>query len=302
MPIACRCFRCGIINEAPDNQAGQTLRCSGCGVELALPGSGEVAAARIADRPHRGGAGRWWPWLLVIVVLLVCGAIATPIVSLILMTLNMSREHQRQYTCRSHIRNIASAMLAYEREHGALPPQSVPGPNGKPWHSWRVLLLPYLDEKPLYERYRFDEPWDGPHNRLLHDHAFSVYHCPTDDSDLSRTSYFVVSGPGMMFEPGKRLKSADAADGAGNTVLVIEAAGQNIHWLEPRDLESAQLANQVNASGQPSISSAHPKVAHVALVDESERAIADDADPAAVRAMLTRNGGETAPLPGDSRP
>ncbi|MCE9556851.1 MAG: DUF1559 domain-containing protein [Planctomycetes bacterium] len=237
-----------------------------------------------------------------IVVLLACGGLATPIVSLILMMLNMSREHQRQYVCRSHIRNIATAMLAYEQEYGVLPPQSVPGPNGKPWHSWRVLLLPYLQEKQLYERYRFDEPWDGPHNKLLHDHAFSVYHCPTDDSDLSRTSYFVVSGPGMMFEPGKRLKSADAIDGASSTVLVVEAAGQDVHWLDPRDLDGVKLANQINAPGQPPISSAHPKVAHVALVDESERAVAEGADPAAIRAMLTRNGGETVPLPDDSRP
>lgn len=302
MPIVSRCSRCGIINEAPDNQAGKTISCSGCGVELAMPGSGEFATAQLVDRPNRRWYGRWWSWLLMLFVLLACGGIATPIVSLILMRLNMSREHQRQYMCRSYVRNIATAMLAYESEYGVLPPQSVPGPGGKPWHSWRILLLPYLGEKELYERYRFDEPWDGPHNKLLHDHPFSVYHCPTDDSDLSRTSYFVVSGPGMMFESGKRLKSADATDGTANTVLVVEAAGQNVHWLDPRDLDSAQLANQINAPGKPSISSAHPKVAHVALVDQSERAVADDVDPAVLRAMLTRNGGEILPLPDDSRP
>jgi len=295
--IVCRCSRCGVVNETPDNLAGQVTRCSGCGSQLTLPGQEQAIPAEV--RP-----GRWriWPWLLGLVVVLACGAFAVPVVSLILALLNMSRETARQFECRSRIRNIASAMLAYEQDHGTLPPQSLPGPNGQPWHSWRVLLLPYLDQQELFDQYRFDEPWNGPKNRKLHDHLFTVYRCPTDDSDLSRTSYFVVSGPGMMFEPGKQIKSTDATDGASNTILVVEAAGQDVHWMEPRDLDGAQLANQINAPGQPSISSAHPKIAHVALVDEGELAVGDDADPAAIRAMLTRDAGETVPVPPDWRP
>jgi hypothetical protein len=105
-----------------------------------------------------------------------------------------------------------------------------------------------------------------------------------------------------MFEQGKQLKSADATDGASNTILVVEAAGQNVHWLEPRDLDMAQLTLQINTAGKQSISSAHPKIAHVGLVDEGELAIGDDADPAAIRAMLTRDSGETEAVPEDRHP
>jgi len=295
--IVCRCSRCGAINESPDEMAGRGIHCANCRLELTLPVKEKPAVAVPVTRPRR-----IWPWLVGLLALLGCGGLAVPVVSLILALMNMSRETGRQYQCRSRIRDIASAMLSYEQDHGVLPPQSLFGPDGKPWHSWRVLLLPYLDQQKLFDRYHFDEPWDGPKNRKLHDHLFAVYRCPTDDSDLTRTSYFVVSGPGLMFEPGKQIKSTDATDGASNTILVVEAAGQDVHWMEPRDLDGAQLANQINAAGQPSISSAHPKIAHVALVDEGELAVGDDADPAAVRAMLTRDAGETVPLPPDRRP
>lgn len=66
-----------------------------------------------------------------------------------------------------HLLWLVKAMLAYENDHGCLPPRAVFDKDGKPLLSWRVLLFPYLNEKDLLNKFQLDEPWDGPHNRKL---------------------------------------------------------------------------------------------------------------------------------------
>ena len=77
-----------------------------------------------------------------------------------------AREAARQCSCIGHRAGIYLALLNYHDTHGHFPPAYVLGPDGKRWHSWRALILPYLDED-LGRRYRFDEPWNGPNNRKL---------------------------------------------------------------------------------------------------------------------------------------
>jgi uncharacterized protein DUF1559 len=59
------------------------------------------------------------------------------------------------------------AVATYHDTYGTLPPAYIADAEGKPLHSWRVLLLPFLEQRELYEQYDFDEPWDGPNNRKL---------------------------------------------------------------------------------------------------------------------------------------
>ena len=65
------------------------------------------------------------------------------------------------------------AVANYHETFGSFPPAFVNGPDGTPWHSWRVLILPYLQQQKLYESYNFAEPWNGPNNRTL---AVSHFH------------------------------------------------------------------------------------------------------------------------------
>ena len=58
-------------------------------------------------------------------------------------------------------------MQTYRDTYKVFPPAFIADADGKPMHSWRVLLLPYLEQQVFYMRYRFDEPWDSPHNRSL---------------------------------------------------------------------------------------------------------------------------------------
>src|SRR5262245_3840531 len=77
-----------------------------------------------------------------------------------------AREAAARNMC--NLGGIAVALQNYNEEHGELPPAVVRGANGQPLYSWRVLILPYLEEGELYEEFRLDEPWDSEHNlRLL---------------------------------------------------------------------------------------------------------------------------------------
>ena len=106
------------------------------------------------------------------------------------------REAARRSQCCSHLKQIGLALQAYHSEHGTLPPPDVLGSEGQPAHSWRVLILPYLDEKELYDRYNLDEPWNGPNNRQLADQMPEAYKCWTDDKDQTTfTNYLAIVGP-----------------------------------------------------------------------------------------------------------
>ena len=100
---------------------------------------------------------------------------------------------------------ILLALHNYHSEYNALPPAYVADANGKPMHSWRVLILPYMEQSALYNRYKFNEPWNGPNNITLLNSMPSIFACPSRFSNPTNlTSYVAVTGPGTMFPaPGR---------------------------------------------------------------------------------------------------
>jgi len=102
--------------------------------------------------------------------------------------------HQaKQRQCISNGKEMYLALAFYIDKYGQYPPRVVLGPNGKPWHSWRVLLLEAIDPT-LFRQYSFDEPWDGPNNSKLLFLMPSCYRCPLDRrSNSSFTSYVFES-------------------------------------------------------------------------------------------------------------
>ena len=108
--------------------------------------------------------------------------------------------------------------------------------------SWRVLLLPYLGYGDLYRQVRFDEPWDSPSNLRLAREVPDVYHCPAHTAAKEgETSYLAVVGARTAWtsSQGGRLPKPTREPG---TILVAEAGGYGISWMEPRDLSLAEAA------------------------------------------------------------
>ncbi len=137
----------------------------------------------------------------------------------------------------NNLKQIVRAMHVYHDTHKTFPPQASFGKDGKPLLSWRVHLLPSLGLKTLYDQFKLDEPWDGPHNKALIAKMPSVYRSPfLAEAPAGRTTYLVPTGPEMIFDGPRTMKIAQIRDGTSNTILVVEAAeAKAVPWTQPAD-------------------------------------------------------------------
>lgn len=195
-------------------------------------------------------------------------------------------------------------MFMYEHDYGHLPPAALCSPDGQPLLSWRVLLLPYLNQKDLYEQFKLDESWDSAHNGALLARMPRMYG-PFGDArcDPHSTFFQVFVGKGTLFEPGQKIKCDDIGipDGRSNTILFV-VAGEPVPWTKPADLpfeEGKPLpalggAFQTDGGllGLYGVKSKEARF-HAVFADGSDRLVRKQGDERRLRALITRNGGET---------
>jgi len=138
----------------------------------------------------------------------------------------------------NQLRQICLAVLNYEHEHKGFPPRATSGPDGKPLLSWRVLILPYLEQQTLFQQFHLNEPWDSPHNRTLIAKMPAVYRLPLSSlKDPGKTNYVVPVGPGTVFGGKDAPKISDIKDGVSSTILAVEVDDQHaVTWTKPDDL------------------------------------------------------------------
>ncbi len=203
-----------------------------------------------------------WPRVLIalgvvaVVALLVTGGIVLP-------RLLAEQEANNRSVCLNNLRNIGLALLMYQDQHGTYPPAYIADAEGKPMHSWRVLILPFLEEQELYDQYRFDEPWNGPNNRKLADKDLAIFRCPSS-KQLHNTSFLAVVDETTAWPGATGRKATYIPDGSANTIMLVESVESGIHWMEPRDLTLKDAVQGVNAeSNRPHICTKHPDGATV---------------------------------------
>ena len=184
------------------------------------------------------------------------------------------------------------AVANYHETYGCFPPAYVADRDGKPMHSWRVLILPFLEQQELYNAYNFAEPWDGPSNRKLAGRIGNIYLRSGLDSDqIHTTSFVAVVGPQTMWRGSKPRSRKDLGDGAHDTLMVVEVQDGQFLWMEPRDLEFDSMSFRINDGSGRGLGS-RLGGARVVSADMTVRTLPDDFDPNKLRAMLTANGGE----------
>jgi hypothetical protein len=198
---------------------------------------------------------------------------------------------------------IGFAIRQYVETHGHLPPAVVRGKDGTPLYSWRVLILPYLDESELYDEFQKDQAWDSASNKPLLEKMPRMF-VPalggSDDPPYS-TRYQVFVGPGTAFEHDG-LTWQDFPDGLANTFLVVEAKDP-VPWTKPADL----VYNPVEPI--PPLACPFTKPTPVLgfnikgtagfnafFADGSHRFISNETDEQTLRSLITRNGGESVDL------
>jgi len=199
-----------------------------------------------------------------------------------------------QVTAMNNLKEISDATIrAAEENDGRMVAQAICGNDGQPLLSWRVALLPYLGHDDLYQRFRLDEPWDGPNNTHLVLEMPKVFAHPLDRAGASRglTHWRVFTGPDTPFPvpippfpPG--LSSlrypASFSSGTHQTLLIVEAADP-VPWTKPEELpyRSDQPLPKLGGRfrGGFLIALADGS-ARLVSADVSEKAVRDAIDPA----------------------
>jgi hypothetical protein len=205
-------------------------------------------------------------------------------------------EPSRGARCANNLKEIGLALHNYHSQHGTFPPAARCDADGKPLLSWRVLILPILEQQALYEQFRLNEPWDSPHNKPLADRMPSVFGCPSQRTpSQSLTTYVVVVDPRSIFTGGPSgVPFSSVSDGSSTTLLVVEAASP-VPWSKPDDLSLGPLDRPL------AVGSKHPGGFYALMADGSVRFISPSGNhaisPRDLRAMVTRDGHEAVAVP-----
>jgi RNA polymerase sigma factor (sigma-70 family) len=184
------------------------------------------------------------------------------------------------------LKDLALAMNFYHSDNGRFPPAAVFSKDGKALLSWRVLLLPYLEQKQLFDEFKLDEPWDSEHNKKLLKRMPRVFAAPNGAGEAKQeTFYQVFAGKGAIFEGQKSASILDIADGTANTILIIEG-GAAVPWTKPVDLAFD------TKKPLPRVGGMFPEGFHFARADGTVGFCRQRFREAALRGMITRSGGE----------
>jgi hypothetical protein len=157
-----------------------------------------------------------------------------------LSAIDAAEEAKRRLDCCNNMQRITLAMLLYHAEHGTLPPAYSTDTNGQPLHSWRVLLLPYLEDErlaALHGRIRPDEPWDSEYNRQFHTQCPDIYRCPTHGLEPGETAYCVIPGEETPFDAsgnGSGIgKSLTGFGPESDGMILVAETRQSGNWMNP---------------------------------------------------------------------
>ncbi len=265
------------------------------GIVFAVVVLGVVAVIRSVD---------WrWTWrhiLLVVAILLVLAGLLLPAFKSSIYDIG-----SEQGTCLFRLKYLGLVLQAYHDDHGHFPPACVRDGDGKPMHSWRVLILPYMGKQALYNQYDFDEPWDGPNNSKLADQVSPFLSCPSNWAAVRApgpTNYMAVVGPKTVWRDGKTTRE-DIRDGSGNTILLVEVADSKINWMQPTDLSWEAALGEMDSKASAGIAFRHIKGetylhhgirgANTVFANGRACMLPEGISPETLEALLTIDGGES---------
>ena len=220
-------------------------------------------------------------------------------------------DHQTQLRSLNNLKQIGLALHNFHGVYGSFPPAVVIGPDKKPWHSWRVFLLPFVEAAPLYDEYKWDEPWDGPRNKTLLKRMPAVYSDPIygENKDFY-THYAAITGDGMAFsaegtrfdgkfdskllKAGRRIR--DFSDGTYNSLLVGPVSpDRKIPWMKPDDVKIDDKFPELGKPGSFALAykTQQEKVGPFLFCDGRTTFLGAEIGKEKFRKLLTINAGET---------
>ncbi|MBR2004345.1 MAG: DUF1559 domain-containing protein [Thermoguttaceae bacterium] len=215
------------------------------------------------------------------------------------------REAARDERCENNLRRIYQAFAEYADANGTYPPAFTTDAEGRKLHSWRVLLLPYLDEEALFAQIRLDEPWDSDWNSQFHSQTPNVFKCASTPEELGdktcRCAFSVVlsddgkdgksekGGVETAFRAdGTSVAPEDLRDGAANTILCVERKSP-VCWTAPDvELTAARVLaeNEKPVRERVNFGCWHKRGANALMFDGSTRFLSEKLDGGVLRLLL----------------
>jgi hypothetical protein len=182
---------------------------------------------------------------------------------------------------------VGFALHCYQDVHGCFPPAVVYGKDGQPLYSWRVLILPFVEEQKRYEQFKLDEPWDSPHNIRLLSPMPPIYASTRQSAETEADATFVqaIVGKGAAFEGSQGLKLKDFTDGSSNTLLLVETRPA-VPWSKPEDVVYTP------DGPPPELGGVFRDGFRALFADGHMHFLRKGTSSEVLRALITRNGGE----------
>jgi hypothetical protein len=193
----------------------------------------------------------------------------------------------------NNLKQIALALHLYHDVNGHFPPAFTVDKEGKPLLSWRVAILPYIEERRLFDEFHQDEPWDSEHNKKLLARMPAIFHAPTSKSGDTTTVYLaprvergVISGV-VADGAVEKVRIANVTDGTSNTIMVLETSDERaVDWTKPDDLAVDPKDSKAGVAGQ------HKRGFLAAFTDGSVQFLSHEVDAETMTLLFDRGDGQ----------
>ncbi|HKA08451.1 MAG TPA: DUF1559 domain-containing protein [Gemmataceae bacterium] len=193
-------------------------------------------------------------------------------------------------TSTNTLKQIGLSMHQYHDVNGSLPSNYMTK-DGKPGLSWRVAILPYMEQDKLFKQFKLDEPWDSDNNLKLVENMPKFYTPVRGRAENGQTFYQMFAGKSTLLDPsGTGVRFANVTDGLSNTFMVVEG-GKPVTWTKPDDLP-------FDGKEVPKLGGMFDGDFHALFGDGSVRLIPKGMDADVLKLLIDRQDGQVIDLEG----